>query len=138
MSVSVEFKEASARACIRALRGLEQTAIMLERWAPEVFPEVNEHGQKHFGRVMMESAAEAIRKSWASAIKEVEAFPDDAANIIEQRGQMRQALLEIAGHLGAADTQSVPSDDQIIMDHVREAYALAKSALTDSRRSGEG
>ena len=69
---SYNFKEASAKAAIRALRGLEQTAIMLETWAPESFPEVNEQGQKHFARVMMESAAAAIRASWAAAIREVE------------------------------------------------------------------
>jgi hypothetical protein len=70
--VTPEFREASERAAIRALRGLEQTAIMLETYAPEVFPEINEQGQKHFGRVMMESAAQAIRDSWSQAIREVE------------------------------------------------------------------
>jgi hypothetical protein len=34
-------------------------------------------------------------------------------------------LLEIIGSLGAADVQSVDSDDQIIMGHVRDAYARA-------------
>lgn len=34
-------------------------------------------------------------------------------------------LLEIIGSLGAADIQSVDSDDQIIMGHVRDAYARA-------------
>jgi hypothetical protein len=68
-AVTIEFMDASAKAAICALRGLEQTAIMLETYAPEVFPEVNEQGQKHFGRVMMESAARAIREAWA-AIKD--------------------------------------------------------------------
>ena len=40
---------------------LAQTATMLETWAPECFPEVNEHGQVHFVRAMMESAAKTIR-----------------------------------------------------------------------------
>lgn len=132
MTVTPEFKEASARAAIRALRGLEQTAIMLETWAPEIFPETTVTDgieQKHFGRIMMESAAQAIREAWASAIKEVEAFPPDPKNLIEQRGKLRQALLEIAGELGAADVQSAPSDDHIIMGHVRSAKALAGAAL---------
>jgi hypothetical protein len=34
---------------------------------------------------------------------------------------------ELIGHLGAALMQSIPSDDQIIMDHVREAERIAKS-----------
>ena len=129
MTVTLEFKEASARAAIRGLRGLEQIAVMLETYAPDVFPEVNERGQKHFGRVMMESAAEAIRSAWSSAIVEVENFPDDPASMIEQRGKLRQALLEIAGELGAALVQQSPKDDKIIMDHVREAHDIAKRAL---------
>lgn len=72
MSVTDTFKDDSARAAIRALRGLEQTAIMLEKWAPEIFPNVDEHGRKDFGRVMMESAAKAIRDAWADAIKDAE------------------------------------------------------------------
>lgn len=129
MTVTPEFKEASTRAAIRGLRGLEQTAKMLETWAPDVFPEINEQGQKHFGRVMMESAAEAIREAWRGAIVEVEAFPDDPANLIEERGKLRQALLEIAAHTGACLIQQIDTDDKIIMDHVREANQLAKDAL---------
>ena len=72
MTVTDTFKDDSARAAIRALRGLEQTAIMLEKYAPEIFPNVNEHGQKDFGRVMMESAAQAIRDAWADAIRDTE------------------------------------------------------------------
>jgi hypothetical protein len=75
MTVTEKFKNDSAIAAIRALRGLEQTAIMLETYAPEIFPETTEVNgvlQKHFGRVMMESAAQAIRESWANAIKETE------------------------------------------------------------------
>lgn len=44
MAITPEFKEASSRAAIRALRGLEQTAIMLEKWGPEAFP-ANEQGR---------------------------------------------------------------------------------------------
>lgn len=76
--VTEEFKAASSRAAIKALRGLEQTAIMLETYAPEVFPEVNELGQIHFGRAMMEAAAESIREAWASAIAEVSPPKEDA------------------------------------------------------------
>lgn len=63
------FIMASGRAAIRALRGLEQTAIMLETWAPECFP-ANEHGQVDFARALMESAAQAIREAWKTAIDE--------------------------------------------------------------------
>lgn len=72
MSVTEKFMDDSARACIRALRELERTAIMLETYAPEIFPEVNAEGQIHFGRAMMESAAEAIREAFAKAIKSAE------------------------------------------------------------------
>lgn len=73
--VTPEFLDASARAAIRALKGLEQTAIMLETYAPEIFPEINAVNgvvQKHFGRVMMESSAQAIRDSFKQAVREIE------------------------------------------------------------------
>lgn len=128
MTVSPEFQKASARACIRALRELEQTAIMLEKWGPECFP-ANEQGQVHFARAMTDSAAEAIRNSWKVAIGEIENFPDDDAGWIKERGDLRNALLLIAGELGAALVQQAPSDDAIIMGHVKEADAIARRAL---------
>ena len=70
-AVTIDFIDRSAKAAIAALRGLEQTAVMLERYASDIFPEVNEQGQKHFGRVM-ESAAESIRDAWANAIATVD------------------------------------------------------------------
>lgn len=36
----------------------------------------------------------------------------------------QHALEEAVGHLGAAIQQSLPSDDQIIMDHVKAAHAI--------------
>jgi hypothetical protein len=38
----------------------------------------------------------------------------------------RDELSEIIGHLGAAIIQSVASDDQTIMDHVKAAHEIAK------------
>jgi hypothetical protein len=38
-----------------------------------------------------------------------------------------EALDQIIGHLGAALVQASPTDDQIIMDHVRVAHELAKT-----------
>lgn len=39
----------------------------------------------------------------------------------------RAAMLEIYGHLAAAAAQSIPSDDQIIAGHIRDARDLAKA-----------
>lgn len=39
-----------------------------------------------------------------------------------------ELLDEIIGHLGASIIQSIPTDDQIIMDHVKVAHELAKAA----------
>lgn len=36
----------------------------------------------------------------------------------------QHALEEAVGHLGAAIMQSAPTDDQIIMDHVKAAHAI--------------
>lgn len=129
MNVTPEFKEASTRAAIRGLRGLEQTAIMLETYAPEVFPEVNDKGQKHFGRIMMESAAEEIRKAWTGAIVEVEAFPDNPASIIEQRGKLRQALLSVATLLYAVIGPDEPQPADVVLSNTREAAQIAREAL---------
>lgn len=46
------------------------------------------------------------------------------AGVIDAR--WRTELDEIVSHLGAAITQSVASDDQIIMDHVKAAHEIAK------------
>ena len=116
MSVSPEFQEASARACIRALRGLEQTATMLEKWGPEAFP-ANEHGQVHFGRAMNDAAAEAIREAWRVAIREVEHFPE-TGSLAEQIGKLRHALGKIAD-----------LEDSEAGEPLDDAIAIAKTAL---------
>lgn len=41
---------------------------------------------------------------------------------------VEELLTEIMAHLGASIIQSVPTDDQIIMDHVKAAHELAKVA----------
>lgn len=45
--------------------------------------------------------------------------------------KLKNALLEIHGHLGAALVQSVPSDDQIIMKHVFDADRMVMSLLRE-------
>ena len=56
---------------------------------------------------------------------------------------LEKALEDIYVHLYAADRQSLPSDDQIIMQHVREALAITKHiremlASHDPVRMGPG
>ena len=52
---------------------------------------------------------------------------------------MRETAIETAcGHLGAAISQSAPSDDQIIMDHVKAACELLKLVRTSDRASAVG
>lgn len=94
MTVTDKFKNDSAIAAIRALRGLEQTAIMLERYAPDLYPDVDEHGRKHFNRVLMESAAEAIRQAWKDAISEAE--NSERADLVAENERFRNALSDIA------------------------------------------
>jgi hypothetical protein len=57
----------------------------------------------------------------------------DAAKPAHQRAAMLEALTEIMGELGAALAQSIPSDDQIIIGHVRTAHTLATMALRNAR-----
>ena len=53
--------------------------------------------------------------------------------VAEKRGQVSGEemcrLDEIRGHLGAALAQSLSSDDQVIMQHVRDAFVLAGGKL---------
>jgi hypothetical protein len=42
---------------------------------------------------------------------------------------VNKQLLEAYSHLGAALMQTIPADDQIIIEHVREAHAILKTAL---------
>jgi len=47
----------------------------------------------------------------------------------DDRNGLKQALLEIIGHLGAARCQRAPSDDAIIAGHIDHAYVEATVAL---------
>jgi hypothetical protein len=67
---------------------------------------------EHLAELITESANEIDRISVCAAAT---AGPHDL-------------LTEIIAHLGASIIQSVPADDQIIMDHVRAAHELAKAA----------
>lgn len=118
MTVTPEFQEASARGCIRALRGLEQTAIMLEKWGPETFP-ADEDGKIHFGRLMTDSAANAIREAWRVAIREVEHFPNTPESMVVQIGNLRHAPGKIA------DLEASEADEPL-----DDAITIAKAALS--------
>jgi hypothetical protein len=54
------------------------------------------------------------------------ALPAPAKASTPELKPWRDELSEIIGHLGSAITQSVASDDQIIMDHVKAAHEIAK------------
>ena len=50
---------------------------------------------------------------------------------------MKETIIERArGHLGAALVQSIPADDQIIMDHVKAAYELLGAVDMHIHRAG--
>lgn len=130
-AVTPAFTDASARAAIRALRGLEQTAIMLEKYAAECFPILPEHeGKMHFVRAIMEAAAQEIRDAWRAAIAEVEAFHavDDPAAATDNDGVERLAIamkLKLAakrteGRGGWDDPSACPVEDlaQMLIDHL--------------------
>lgn len=51
----------------------------------------------------------------------------------DERKRIRDMLLEIHSHLAVAIVQSLETDDQIIMNHVREAKVLARQAWQDLR-----
>ncbi len=50
---------------------------------------------------------------------------------------MTETIIDRArGHLGAAIAQSIPADDQIIMDHVKAAYELLWAIDKHIHRAG--
>jgi len=103
---------------------LEQTAVMLETYAPQIFPEVNEQGQKDFGRVVMESAAESIRTHLAALTPS----PDAAA--LRERAEKRIAEYE------KYETIAPPSADHRL---IRDLLAALKArAPTPPAEAGEG
>lgn len=62
-----------------------------------------------------------------AAFSEIAALPAPGGiTPVPQLEPWRDELSEIIGHLGAAITQSVANDDQIIMDHVKSAHEIAK------------
>ena len=46
---------------------------------------------------------------------------------------MSSKILEAYSHLGAALSQSIDTDDQIIMGHVRDAHFILDSLINDLR-----
>ena len=45
--------------------------------------------------------------------------------------EFRDALTDIASHLRVALSQSLPTDDQVIIGHVKDSLSRAQSALKE-------
>ena len=55
----------------------------------------------------------------------------------EEYRPMSETIIDRArGHLGSAIAQSIPADDQIIMDHVKAAYELLGAIGMHIHRAG--
>ena len=134
MTVTEKFKNDSAMAAIRALRGLEPTAIMLEKYAPDIFPEVNVVNgveQKHFGRLMMESAAQGIREAWAQAIKEAE--NSDRADMVAEVAALIKAVRSLLNGLDTGEAWIDTIADETLANTMRDLRdAVAKLAWTQA------
>jgi hypothetical protein len=50
---------------------------------------------------------------------------ETVVRLANEHDVLTKALAEIRAHLGAALVQTIDSDDQIIVDHVRKAHELA-------------
>jgi len=109
---------------------------MLERWAPECFPE-NEQGQVHFARALMESAAEEIRKAWADAVAEIASpatLPARQPMKQEEAMKTREDLIEVMARGVAASYELVWEE---LAEGARD-YMLndARTALTAIEAAG--
>ena len=51
--------------------------------------------------------------------------------------RLKKLLEDAYGHVAAAELQSIPSDDQIIAGHVRDAAGLLKGAMACLREMAE-
>ena len=51
--------------------------------------------------------------------------------------RLKKMLEDAYGHVAAAELQSIPSDDQIIAGHVRDAAGLLKGAMACLREMAE-
>jgi hypothetical protein len=75
------------------------------------------------GRAITDCAAEAIREAW-TVIQGTHDLPDDDAGWIVERRDLRNAMLEACGQLGAVLMQPSPSDSAI-----KRAVELVRAAL---------
>jgi len=73
------------------------------------------------------------KTSIASDTGMVEVLTARIASLKAEIERLRAAMLDALGEVGAADVQSLASDDQIIMGHVRDAASILHAAL-----KGEG
>lgn len=67
--------------------------------------------------------------NYPALVARQQAAIDALEQALAERDRLREAAMEAHGGLRCADVQSLPSDDQIIMGHVREAANLLEAAL---------
>jgi len=68
-------------------------------------------------------------------LERLEALEEEAVAAEETCERFRVAMTLAYGHVGVADVQSVPSDDAIIMGHVRAAAKMLKEALLHKKET---
>ena len=59
-------------------------------------------------------------------VEELESRLSEMTELQAANEKLREAMNEIYSHLAAAISQSIPTDDQIIMGHVRDACKIAE------------
>jgi hypothetical protein len=104
-----------------ALKELERTSSMLKEYAPEVFPKVNEFGQIHFGRAMMESAAESIDTSLAQ-FRQFESLEADYA--VNLGREAYEAYCRHTGWKSLATGAELPQWT-VLKDEIKQAWMVS-------------
>ena len=80
----------------------------------EIIEEIDEYGWQEFMR--------------EKGDPDIDIF-ETCRKAVMDRQRLEQALMMAKAHLGACLLQQIDTDDKIIMDHIREAHALAEQAL---------
>ena len=84
----------------------------------------------------IEELAQDVATIRARHVEMVTALTSRAERADSENARLRRVLFNIHCELNTALVQEAPSDDKIIMDHIREAKAMADVALKMEQTGG--
>lgn len=105
--------------------------------APWVVEEVRKIESALDGEHLRVALLETGIEEWKHKLAAADALLAEAERVgavtAERLRMLRNVVEEAMGHLGAAQMQTIDSDDRIIADHMRDALAILTSAWRQAR-----